>query len=242
MFGLVCPSGLRGQDQKPPTNVNSRYEVEKVEISGIAEAKVSKTLRDDMQKLVGEKYDQEAAQKLADRMRKELRDYSITVKAKRGDMPDHVKVLFEAERTLWKRFEFPVPPAVYESKEGLSGAIEVPIDFQLHSVFTVGLVDSADGQLERNAGLPSDRRIELRIGVHIGDVVEEDDGDLMGDGVNIAARLEGIAKPGAICLSDQAYWQVKSRLDIAVSDLGITQLKNIAEPVRAFSVEIGVPS
>ena len=53
---------------------------------------------------------------------------------------------------------------------------------------------------------PTDRRIEFRIGVHVGDVVEESDGDLMGDGVNIAARLEGIARPGAICLSEQAYW------------------------------------
>jgi TolB-like protein/tetratricopeptide (TPR) repeat protein len=70
-------------------------------------------------------------------------------------------------------------------------------------------------------------------------VVEESDGDLMGDGVNIAARLEGIAAPGTICLSEQAYWQVKSRLDLAVSDLGATQLKNIAEPIRVYSLEVG---
>jgi len=74
--------------------------------------------------------------------------------------------------------------------------------------------------VERNAGLPPERRIEFRVGIHLGDVVEESDGDLMGDGVNIAARLEGIAKPGAICLSEDAYRQVKSRLDLAVSDLG----------------------
>jgi adenylate cyclase len=96
--------------------------------------------------------------------------------------------------------------------------------------------------VERNAGVPADRRIEFRIGIHVGDVIHESDGDLMGDCINIAARLEGIAKPGAICLSDQAYWQVKSRLEMAVSDLGETRLKNIAEPVRAFSVEIGAPS
>src|SRR5208283_5593691 len=64
----------------------------------------------------------------------------------------------------------------------------------------------------------------------------------MGDGVNIAARLEGIAQPGAICLSEDAYWQVKGRLDLAVTDLGPTQLKNIAEPVRAYSLEVGVPA
>ena len=63
----------------------------------------------------------------------------------------------------------------------------------------------------------------------------------MGDGVNIAARLEGVAAPGAICLSEQAYWQVKGRLELAVTDLGPTQLKNIAEPVRAYSLQVGVP-
>src|SRR6478735_8719415 len=91
-------------------------------------------------------------------------------------------------------------------------------------------IEVQNGMIERNAGLPSDRCIEFRIGIHLGDVVEESDGDLMGDGVNIAARLEGIAKPGAICLSEEAYWQVKSRLDLKVSDLGATLLKNIAEP------------
>jgi hypothetical protein len=70
-------------------------------------------------------------------------------------------------------------------------------------------------------------------------VVEESDGDLMGDGVNIAARLESVAKPGAICLSEQAYWQVKGRLDLKVTDLGATQLKNIAEPIRIYSLEVG---
>jgi TolB-like protein len=97
------------------------------------------------------------------------------------------------------------------------------------------------GTVERNAGLPQERRIEFRIGIHLGDVVEEaDDGDLMGDGVNIAARLEGIAKPGAICLSEDAYRQVKSRLDLQVSDLGATQLKNIVEPIRVYSLQAGV--
>src|SRR5262245_16300922 len=93
--------------------------------------------------------------------------------------------------------------------------------------------------IERNAGLPSERRIEFRIGIHIGDVVEESDGDLMGDGVNIAARLEGVAQPGAICLSEDAYRQVKSRLDLAISDLGETTLKNIAEPMRIYSLQFG---
>ena len=96
--------------------------------------------------------------------------------------------------------------------------------------------------IERNSGLAPERRIEFRIGIHLGDVVEESDGDLMGDGVNIAARLEGIAAPGAICLSEQAFWQVKGRLDLAVSDLGATQLKNISEPVRVYSLQVGLPA
>ena len=102
-------------------------------------------------------------------------------------------------------------------------------------------IEVQNGMVERNAGLPPERRIEFRVGIHLGDVVEESDGDLMGDGVNIAARLEGIAKPGAICLSEDAYRQVKARLDLAVSDLGPTKLKNIAEPVRVYSLEVGVP-
>ena len=100
-------------------------------------------------------------------------------------------------------------------------------------------IELQHGLLERNAGLPPERRIEFRVGIHLGDVVEESDGDLMGDGVNIAARLEGIAKPGAICLSEDAYRQVKGRLDLVVSDLGQTELKNIVEPIRVYSLEVG---
>jgi Adenylate and Guanylate cyclase catalytic domain len=103
-------------------------------------------------------------------------------------------------------------------------------------------IEVQNAMAERNSGVPEDQRIEFRIGVHLGDVVEEDDGDLMGDGVNIAARLEGLAKPGAICLSEDAYRQVKSRLDMNVSDLGPTTLKNIAEPLRVYSVAVGQPA
>jgi len=101
-------------------------------------------------------------------------------------------------------------------------------------------IEVQNGMVERNAGLPPERRIEFRVGIHLGDVVEESDGDLMGDGVNIAARLESFAMPGAICLSEDAYRQVKARLDLAVTDLGQTQLKNIAEPIRVYSLQVGV--
>ncbi len=97
-------------------------------------------------------------------------------------------------------------------------------------------IEVQNAMVERNAGVPEDRRIVFRIGVHVGDVVAESDGDLMGDGVNIAARLEGVCAPGAICLSEAAYWQVKSRLELAVTDQGETKLKNIAEPIRTYSL------
>ncbi len=103
-------------------------------------------------------------------------------------------------------------------------------------------IEAQTGMVERNMGLPPEKRIEFRVGIHLGDVVEESDGDLMGDGVNIAARLEGICQPGAICLSEDAYRQVKQRLDLKVTNLGATQLKNIAEPVHVYSLEVAQPA
>src|SRR3954454_21447861 len=103
-------------------------------------------------------------------------------------------------------------------------------------------IEVQSGMMDRNSGLPPERRIEFRIGIHLGDVVEESDGDLLGDGVNIAARLESIARPGTICLSEDAYRQVRSRFDLAVTDLGPTELKNIAEPIRGYSLQVGVPA
>jgi adenylate cyclase len=99
-----------------------------------------------------------------------------------------------------------------------------------------------NGLTDRNVGVADDRRIDFRIGVHLGDVVEESDGDLMGDGVNIAARLEGIAAPGAICPSEDAYRQVSGRLDMAVTDLGSIELKNIGRPIRVYSLRVGIPT
>src|SRR6201995_6131301 len=103
-------------------------------------------------------------------------------------------------------------------------------------------IEIQNAMIERNAGVPEDRRIVFRIGIHVGDVVEESDGDLMGDGVHIAARLEGVSAPGAICLSEDAYRQVSGRLDMAVTDLGPTQLKNIERPIRVYSLEVGQPA
>src|SRR6478672_9431886 len=81
-------------------------------------------------------------------------------------------------------------------------------------------IEVQSGMVERNAGLPEDRRIQFRVGVHLGDVVEESDGDLMGDGVNVAARLEGICEPGGICISEDAYRQVRDRIKEEIVELG----------------------
>src|SRR5215470_8155477 len=103
-------------------------------------------------------------------------------------------------------------------------------------------IEVQNGMVERNAGVPPERRIELRVGIHLGDVVRESDGDLMGGGVNIAARLEGIAEPGGICLSSAAYEQVRDKLKETFADLGERTLKNISRPVRAYALKTGSES
>ena len=95
------------------------------------------------------------------------------------------------------------------------------------------------GMAEHNAGVAPEKRIEFRIGVHLGDVVEEADGDLMGDGVNIAARLESIAEAGGLCLSGGAYEQVRDRVKEPLADLREKALKNIARPVRVYGLDTG---
>jgi len=98
-------------------------------------------------------------------------------------------------------------------------------------------IEVQSGMVERNVGLPPERRIEFRIGIHLGDVVEETDGDLMGEGVNIAARLEGICEVGGICVSEDAYRQVRDKVKGRFVDLGEQVLKNIARPMRAYQVK-----
>jgi adenylate cyclase len=92
------------------------------------------------------------------------------------------------------------------------------------------------GMVERNASVPEGKRVELRIGIHVGDVIVED-GDIFGDGVNIAARLESIAQPGGICISDDAYRQVRGKLEANFQDVGEQELKNIARPVRVYQLQ-----
>jgi adenylate cyclase len=92
----------------------------------------------------------------------------------------------------------------------------------------------------RAAGIAAERQILLRIGIHLGDVLVESDGDLMGDGVNIAARLEGICEPGGICLSEDAWRQVRDKVDAPFVDIGEKALKNIARPVRVYALQNSV--
>ena len=94
-------------------------------------------------------------------------------------------------------------------------------------------VDAQAALAEANSSLPPDRRINFRIGVHIGDVMVRA-GDLFGDGVNIAARLQTLAKPGGVCISGATYDQVRKVLPMTFADLGAQQVKNIQEPIRAL--------
>ena len=93
---------------------------------------------------------------------------------------------------------------------------------------------------ERNRGIADERRMEWRIGVHLGDVLVEGD-DILGDGVNVAARLEGIAEPGGICISEDAFRQVRGKVDAGFTDIGEQQLKNIVRPLRVYRVRAESP-
>jgi TolB-like protein/class 3 adenylate cyclase len=98
-------------------------------------------------------------------------------------------------------------------------------------------VEMQRGMATQNTDVPDDQRIEFRIGIHLGDIIIDDD-DIFGDGVNIAARLEGIAEPGGVSMSDDAYRQVRGKVDIAFDDMGPQPLKNIAEPMRTWRVRL----
>ena len=87
---------------------------------------------------------------------------------------------------------------------------------------------------ERNAELSENRRMRFRIGINLGDIIEKEDGTVYGDGVNVAARMEALAEPGGVTLSDDAYRQVRTKLEATFEDMGDQEVKNIAERIRAF--------
>ena len=94
------------------------------------------------------------------------------------------------------------------------------------------------GMAERNAATPDEQRIVFRVGVNLGDIIIAEDNDIHGDGVNVAARLEGIAEPGGICISGTVRDHIGDRLDLAFDDLGDQALKNIARPLRVYRVQL----
>src|ERR1700722_10743982 len=102
-------------------------------------------------------------------------------------------------------------------------------------------VEIQRGMARQNTDVPQDQRIEFRIGIHLGDIII-DDNDIFGDGVNIAARLEGIAEPGGVCISDDAQRQIRGKVDIAFDDMGPQTLKNIAQSMRAWRMRDGSAS
>jgi adenylate cyclase len=106
---------------------------------------------------------------------------------------------------------------------------------------TRAAVELQRAMADRPCDIPPELRIELRIGIHVGDIIFDDD-DIFGDGVNIAARLEGLAEPGGVCISDDAYRQVRGKVDIAFDDIGEQTLKNISEPMRAWHMKLAAGS
>jgi adenylate cyclase len=128
-----------------------------------------------------------------------------------------------------------------KSKQHRGRIVNTPGDSAL--VEFASAVDAARCAIEiqkemarRNAVIPENRRLEFHIGINVGDIIL-DEGDIYGDGVNIAARVESLASPGGICLSENAYQQIKGKLTLNASDMGEQQLNNIA-PVRIYSVQL----
>ena len=162
-LALLLPTLLAAtHDRQPQLNVNSRYTVEAVEISGIEEAKLSKPLREDMNKMAGEKFDQSAVDRLLKRLRSEFPGRSIFHKVRRGVQPEHVKVVFVVARHEIG-FNMVTNQALYHSKEGWSGTAEISVPDKGDNRFSFGVVSNADDLLERFAGIRAGYR-RLRLG------------------------------------------------------------------------------
>ena len=148
---LLFPCSLWSDNQRTETNVNERYVVEGIVFNGVAETAISSALRDDAQKMVGEKYSEKSATDIATRLRRELKRFTVDFKVERGEKPDHVKVAFCVEKIPSNSIGANFPLLVYHSKESFSGNLEIPIETH-HNVFTFGFINDADRLLEREAG------------------------------------------------------------------------------------------
>lgn len=150
---LLLPAWLAAShDRQPKPNVNSRYTVEAVEVAGIEETKLSKGLREDLHKMVGEKFDQQAVERLLARLRSEFPGRTVSHKLRRGLKPEHVKLII----TVWRHhleFNGTVNQALYHSKQGWSGTLEVSPYSSQNNRFSFGILSNADDLLERFAGL-----------------------------------------------------------------------------------------
>jgi len=150
---LAVPVAALGQQpgaSGAEANVNSRYVVEKVSLEGIDDAAVGKSLRADMDKLVGQKYDQDAVNALVERLRKELRGFSVDARVRRGDTQDHVSVVFKAERNL-NALYMHASPLVYHSQEAFSATLGFAVETH-HNYASVNWTTTADELVERNEG------------------------------------------------------------------------------------------
>jgi len=149
---LLWPIALQADDQTPEANVNERYVVEKIEFVGIDESKLSQSLRDEAQKMVGEKYSEQSAEEIAKSLRRELKGYDVDTKVERGEKAEQIKVVFQVKNKERNSAGADLPLLVYDSKEGFSAHFQIPFDIH-HNEFSFGLVSDADHLLERYSGL-----------------------------------------------------------------------------------------
>jgi class 3 adenylate cyclase len=136
-----------------------------------------------------------------------------------------------------------IDPAIAEHRGRIVKTIGDGLLVEFASVVDAvrGALRVQQGMAILNSDTRSDRRIEFRIGINLGDVVVEGD-DLLGDGVNIAARLERLAEPGAICISEDAWRQIRGKIEITAQDMGEQRLKNISEPIRVYALRAPAPN
>ena len=160
-----------------------------------------------------------------------------------ADIPDYGRLMAADTEGVWARLkalrkDF-IDPAIAAHRGRVVKATGDSMLLEFASTLDAarGAIEFQRGIAALNAELPPNLRIEFRIGLHVGDIIV-DEGDIFGDSVNAAVRLEGLAEPGGVCISDDAYRQIRGRVDIGCDDLGRPPLKNIAEPMRVWRMRL----